>query len=1183
LPKEAPQPDIVKPKLHIGNLTQGAKNRIAAGTGLDAADIQGFREGPFPTKKTEIPITKPQAEQTLVFIEESLNNKVENNQITTEADLVQANIDWADIKALREVLGRSIGARPFREVNISKLTNEEVNDIAVDLDIEIAPTIEIQGVEIALDQRQVRELQERAITDIKRGKTVVVAQEQIPVKRRIKAAVQPSSEIASGKTAQQVLDAVMKKAEIASAKGFLEGGKQLVADKKNLVTNIKERLKDVDITVAERNRLLQFVAKGRTEGEKLKIATAVEILATKAENRAARKRLSDFIKETRQKRKFGKVQLGRLAPAIKDKIKAVFDRFDLSKLSAKKRKTLESRDRFVRGVAGSVADIASVDIDGENLIKMPQRQIDELRRLEQKPLKDLELDATQIDFVRTSLEQIIAASDEKFIKRNESKARLNDSRKTQATAEVTPKSKDKGVTVDVLGILGFGKKLLTTQQWTLRTLSSSITGKKTSATDFFIKNNLEKYETGKARISRLFTEGARKIFIDELGWTKADSKRLRKKVNVRIGGKDINLSFNNILSVYQHIKADGNLRQLLRTDGLVFTETERDLKSLFTIKKRIVTQTGTPTFGELQDIVKLVESQPKFKELVDAAFKLNREVISPEVNKTSNKLQNFDLNTEKKHMRIVRMFDEKAAGRPTTQSKALEDESRRMAKTGGTARIRIVPFEAELMSSMQSDAAYAGGAVPIQDLRVLVNSHRWQTKMREAGRIDELKTIVKLVNRIQAFSSDASVVDLFLAEALNNFGKSVLSLRLTGYGIQTASIPAAYETINEKHFLRTRPLVSAAQIPRTGVAEMKKLSDILWMRWEGRRFNYVTGNVAAQHAFDTLVVQDSPITDKALNQYLWGDQKAIYTIYLAAQEKVSAEQGLKKATQANKEAAIRLTEEALDTQPQWDMVHRNALTSSPNVPLRGSTIFSSARVAQFNVLSRAVLDFTKGRIGFITMAQRWKGVFYANILVQIVRGIVALGITSATAALIFLGGDEEKAKRVVFESAKKQATRVPLGSILNMISLPALIGPLTKNAADEVIKRLKTPGLPIRDLQSIRTGNIFVDMSLDATDATTSLAKMLQLMGTGEVFKSGPDKGKPKWKRERDRFAITTAELIAFRYGLPFAAPRGEIAFRVKQIIKKDSEGARKGRKTTFRRRSTPTSRRKTVFRKRTR
>ena len=1192
-PITEPEVGEVHPKLHIGNITARMRNIAAEEFGVKPEDVGPFLEGAFPTKKAEISMTRAEAEDALAFTEQSLDERLENNLIRTEKDLTQANIDWADIKALRIVLDKPVGARPFTvtraekpliaiidtEKGLADQTVPALKEIAEALELdtkgtkaELVSRIEIEAASLETPAETIirlakEEVSDRAVKVLKTTKDV------------IQAAIKPSSIMDAGLSADKVLQVVMKKAEVVSAKAWLESARDIVKAHKDLATYIKGRMKGIGLSAAEQNRLLQMVARGRTPSQKAKITAAVEMLASKAEHRQAIKGFRDFAKATRRRFRFGKVKLGRMSPAIRERIGEVFETLDLSRLSKEKRKELLSRDRFIKRVAGSVADIgSSLKEEAEDVLKMPQAQIEELRRLEKSPIENLDTD--QINYVRSSLEHLIAVADRKFQIKQRIKGDKENTQKTAAVKEVQQKSKEPSVTEENLGVLGLTKRLFTTQQATLKTLAGKITGKIKKATDFFIQANLDKYEQQKANFSKQFIESGRKRIKDTLGFTKADSKRLDKKTTITLGGKIFNVDFDNLVSIYQHIKADGNLPQLLKTDGLIITITERDAKTLGTIKSKKVVETGTPTLAELRRIEELVESQPKFKGLGQKAFDLNRETITPAVNKTSNELQNHDIYTEKKHWPIHRVFDIRAAGKATESTVAIEQQGRYQPKTGGSARIKITPFRQEFMASLQSDAAYAGGTIPLQDLKVLVNSHRWQQAMRKAGRIDEMKAILTLVDRVQVHSSDLSIVELFGAEQLNNFGKSVLSLRISGYGIQTASIPAAYEVINEKYFLRARPLISAAEIPRAGVREMKGLSDILWMRWEGRRFNYVTGAVAAQHAFDTLILEDSPVTDKFMNQYLWGDQKAIYTIYLAAQEKVAKERGFKKGAQQNKEAAIKLTEKALETQPQWDMIHRNLLTSSPNVLLRGSTMFSSARNAQYNVLQRAWDDWHKGRISTFQWIQRWKGVAYANILVAIVKGLVALGVSSAVAALAFLGGDEEKAKKIVFETAAKRAKRLPLDAVLNLISLPALVGNFSSNIGNEVVKRIKTRGLPLRDLQSIRTGNIFVDISLDVTDTVGSLGKMIQLIITGDKFKSGPDIGKPKWKRERDRFVTGLAELVAIRHGLPFSAPRGEIAFRAKQLSKPTKKKAAK--KPVFKRRGTSTRGQKAVFKKRT-
>jgi len=475
------------------------------------------------------------------------------------------------------------------------------------------------------------------------------------------------------------------------------------------------------------------------------------------------------------------------------------------------------------------------------------------------------------------------------------------------------------------------------------------------------------------------------------------------------------------------------------------------------------------------------------------------------------------------------------------------------------------------MGDLSWSANYAAGVERMGNIRAFTNSHRWQQAMRKAGRSVELDTIATLVDRIQTHSNEMSILDLMAADVLNNFGQAALSLRLSGYGVQTASVPAAFEVIEPRYFHKKKSLTSLAQIPIKALKEMENLSPILWERWRARRFNYVTGNVAAQDALNTIILGKSPILDKFLNQYLWGDQKAIFTIYSAAQEKVASQQGHKLGTNKNKEAAIKLTEKALRTQPRWGMMHRSKITSEPGAFFRGFTMFSSARMAQFNVLMRAAINTKRGRITKGKAATNVAGVVYANSLVWLVKALVALTPALAITGLTFLGDDEEKkkaSKKALFGQLKRKLTRSPVDIALNLVSLPAAIGSFFHGTGTLAARKLEN-AYTKQNVKDIRTGNIFIDLTLDAQDTITSIGPMFQLMlddpetGKPPVFKSGPDKGKPKWKRERDKVATGIAELVAARYGLPLIAPRQEIVFRTKRFLK-DVDEQKKPKGTSF-------------------
>lgn len=119
---QAALPLIVNPKLYIGNVTRRMKKKFAEIFGVEEGDIGPFLDGPFPTKRTKIEMTSDQAMATLVMLEASLDQRLNDNLINTENDLARANADWGDVKELRRVLGMEKKTRPFTVIRAKKPT-----------------------------------------------------------------------------------------------------------------------------------------------------------------------------------------------------------------------------------------------------------------------------------------------------------------------------------------------------------------------------------------------------------------------------------------------------------------------------------------------------------------------------------------------------------------------------------------------------------------------------------------------------------------------------------------------------------------------------------------------------------------------------------------------------------------------------------------------------------------------------------------------------------------------------------------------------------------------------------------------------------------------------------------------------------------------------------------------------
>lgn len=911
----------------------------------------------------------------------------------------------------------------------------------------------------------------------------------------------------------------------------------------------------------KQERFTKRILEAKTSKRVDRITQAVELFIEKAEKRQAVRDLKKFIAKTNKEFKGGEVKLGRLPSDIRSQVLQTFEEFDLAKLSKAKREQLESRDRFIKRISGTVADaFESLEEEGIDILKIPNARIDELTRLSKTHIG--ELSTEQINYVRSSLEHLIDIARKRGESRERVRAERVGKQVNKAKQEVSRKVKEVGVIEQPTGLRNLAKQTFIQGNSTIRTMAGRATTKDNKATMDLLVEGIQESKRAEHADLKDFSQASTKEIVDKLGFTEKDSRKLDKLTKITLGGKTFDIDIDNLFSIYMAIRAEGNLRQLLKAKGLHITVIKRNPLLLNAVKKKTLIVTGTPQLSELRKVVEIIEAIPKLKRLSEITFEINKDVISPRINETSVAFQNFEIARKDKYWPQPRVTVKMVEGKSTDISIAAERQGMFLPKRGGTAPLLINPYRSQFVDIVQSSADFAANTLSIRDAKALLGNKDWQKKMITSGRGAELKGLVTMFRRIQGASGDKGFVDLAGEKLLNNFGRAVLSLRLSGYGVQVASVPAAYEFIDPKYFVSIKGVTKAVRVSNKEVQEMEDLSPTLWVRWHAGQYNFVTGGLAAQHAFDTIILDKTPLLDRTMSHYKWGDQKAIKMIFDAAQNKVSAEQGLRKGSKANKEAAIKETERALETQPNWDMIYRTPLTSSPNFFLRGSLRFLSARNAQWNVVARAVQDFRKGRISAKEAGKRAGGVLYANILVATVKRLIKLGVKGVFFGLfLFLADSDderEKIKEAAKAEAKKDVKRIGPDATINLLGLSAF-GDIPSTIVNDIMRK-GTPNT-WRKLNQIRTGNFFTDLGLDAAATSLDTAALVENLLTGEKIERGPRKGRPKWKDNAKDAATGVAELISLRYGLPLAAPKQEILFQ-----KKAAERAvkKKGKKSGF-------------------
>ena len=113
----------VSPNMYIGNVTDRARKAWAeifqqaheAGD-IDPSDIGPHLEGAFPTKRTQIDMTKAEASETLQQLEETMDEMLMSGESRTFSELASMRAMWGDIRELRSSLGKPVGQMPFRVV-----------------------------------------------------------------------------------------------------------------------------------------------------------------------------------------------------------------------------------------------------------------------------------------------------------------------------------------------------------------------------------------------------------------------------------------------------------------------------------------------------------------------------------------------------------------------------------------------------------------------------------------------------------------------------------------------------------------------------------------------------------------------------------------------------------------------------------------------------------------------------------------------------------------------------------------------------------------------------------------------------------------------------------------------------------------------------------------------------------
>lgn len=291
--------ETVSPNLYIGNVTAGMKRRIAKGSELDPADIQGFKEGGFPTKRTKLEMTRQEAGNYLTWAISAIDNIIgqvekEGAVPLTMNQLAMTQALIGDIKALQEALGFEVKPAQitFKQAKKHKgaivgptetVSEERYNAIVDKINNEETLTEE-EHADYVLALAQ-----ERAAAKSVMGLTT---------KQAIEAAVRPDKLETVEMTTLELFNKVMKGKSEAAKRAYVAAGRDMVKQHKNLAKFAREKLEQALATKGEINRVMNAIARARTETEQIKAMAAVAAVTEKAQKRGLAKRITQPVPES---------------------------------------------------------------------------------------------------------------------------------------------------------------------------------------------------------------------------------------------------------------------------------------------------------------------------------------------------------------------------------------------------------------------------------------------------------------------------------------------------------------------------------------------------------------------------------------------------------------------------------------------------------------------------------------------------------------------------------------------------------------------------------------------------------------------------------------------------------------------------------------------------------------------
>jgi len=561
---------------------------------------------------------------------------------------------------------------------------------------------------------------------------------------------------------------------------------------------------------------------------------------------------------------------------------------------------------------------------------------------------------------------------------------------------------------------------------------------------------------------------------------------------VKIAGKDINLTMAEMMSVYMHSQSDFNLKALLN-EGVA----------------SILEEKGTLSPEELAVIVRHVKNNPKALALTKMYAHIAENIHRPAINEISMDLKGIEIADVDNYFTVERYARGKVAGNQEYQINLLESQGFLQERTGSKNPIIIRDFFTVLMANIDSVSEYVGMAKPFRAAHTILSYKEWMKAVDSKGHELQRRHLNSLMEHTEQKPKVKGVMQSLFSKVLRTVPRAVLAEPGIMVGQIMSEINYFATDIPFKYLLRNllrNPVPSNTEVDRA-CEEMPWL----WCRRNLGATSIETRDISRTDAVLRAFTGKKALINLPTQGINYVDMEAMTFGRIATESWVEDTTDLKRGTpEFITEVNKRYHKAASESQPMFEPENRSVLTSSPDPLVKAFVLFRSYVDQTLRILSRASTAYRNGTISLMEMSRRFGVVFAGFATYKMLRILVN--------ALLY------NQKKDLFEIVKE--------TILSPIRALNIIGYLVEKQINRMLD-ITIGRKPKTRYFDVGFENLVTSTINEALDSAKDYADAVAYLGTDEVYKSGPNKGKLKSEvlllRATEKLAYSIGKLV----GLP--------------------------------------------------